>query len=314
MLQNALLLVPLLVLVCCSQQNRPIIGIMTQPREDHPEYGSYLVASYVKLFESAGARVIPIHFDSTKEELLHIFNSINGLVFPGGGSFIDYGHDLFFPNSMYLYNLTIEANDKGDYFPVWGTCLGFEMLHIFASEIFDRTVLSSYDAWDISYPLVWSQGHKESKMFSGLLQDHRVFDDLSKYNSTMNYHKFGVSPETYKTNTKLNEYFKILATNSDRQGKEFISIVESKKYPIYAVQFHPEWPIFEWEESANVAHFQEAVRGNSHFGRFFVNECRKNNHQFADKHDERRRLIYNYKADFTVTTTGDVQTYYFPKK
>jgi len=25
-------------------------------------------------------------------------------------------------------NLAIEANDKGDYFPVWGTCLGFELL------------------------------------------------------------------------------------------------------------------------------------------------------------------------------------------
>ena len=27
-----------------------------------------------------------------------------------------------------MVNLAKEANDNGDYFPVWGTCLGFEAL------------------------------------------------------------------------------------------------------------------------------------------------------------------------------------------
>ncbi len=28
-----------------------------------------------------------------------------------------------------MIKLAIETNDKGVYFPVWGTCLGFELLH-----------------------------------------------------------------------------------------------------------------------------------------------------------------------------------------
>ena len=28
----------------------------------------------------------------------------------------------------YLLRLAKEANDNGDYFPIWGTCLGFEAM------------------------------------------------------------------------------------------------------------------------------------------------------------------------------------------
>lgn len=29
---------------------------------------------------------------------------------------------------MHIYNIAKEMNEKGDYFPLWGTCLGFELL------------------------------------------------------------------------------------------------------------------------------------------------------------------------------------------
>lgn len=32
--------------------------------------------------------------------------------------------------AKYIIDLAKEANDKGDYFPIWGTCLGFEELLI----------------------------------------------------------------------------------------------------------------------------------------------------------------------------------------
>lgn len=80
---------------CCLQnfcQNakintRPIIGILDQPASDDLKpYGSrVLVASYVKWLESSGARVVPVRYDASKVELKSIFNSINGLLLPGGG-------------------------------------------------------------------------------------------------------------------------------------------------------------------------------------------------------------------------------------
>jgi len=43
-----------------------------------------MVASYVKWIESAGALVVPIHWDASYEELDNLFNSVNGMLFTGG--------------------------------------------------------------------------------------------------------------------------------------------------------------------------------------------------------------------------------------
>lgn len=48
---------------------RPIIGLLTQPGEPAPVGQSYVAASYVKWLESAGARVVPILYDMTEQEV-----------------------------------------------------------------------------------------------------------------------------------------------------------------------------------------------------------------------------------------------------
>ena len=49
------------------------------------------------------------------------FRSVNGALFPGGSG------DL--PRAARtMYSLAIKANRAGDYFPIWGTCDGFEWL------------------------------------------------------------------------------------------------------------------------------------------------------------------------------------------
>jgi len=45
---------------------------------------------------------------------------------------------------MHLYKLAIKANDEGEYFPVWGTCLGFEFMLIAAGN--DTSVLENINS------------------------------------------------------------------------------------------------------------------------------------------------------------------------
>jgi len=78
--------------------------------------------------ESAGARVVPIPYDADQATLEHLFNSINGLLLPGGGTL--QGNNTFTYNTGFLFKKVIEANDKGDFFPLWSTCLGYEVLHV----------------------------------------------------------------------------------------------------------------------------------------------------------------------------------------
>jgi len=54
------------------------------------------------------------------------------------------------------------------------------------------------------------------------------------------YHKNATSVDTFLDNQKLNAFFDITSVNFDGNGKWFVSSIEAKDYPIYAVQFHPE--------------------------------------------------------------------------
>ncbi|EMP25394.1 Gamma-glutamyl hydrolase [Chelonia mydas] len=98
---GARLLLLLLLLLCASalasvvsgsrrggSNERPIIGILAQECDftSFSRFGSsYIAASYVKFLESAGARVVPIRLNRSEEEYDKIFQSINGVLFPGGG-------------------------------------------------------------------------------------------------------------------------------------------------------------------------------------------------------------------------------------
>ena len=65
---------------------------------------------------------------------------------------------------FYVLNLPIilsfiiqQANDNDDYFPLWGTCLGFELL-AFIVVGNDISVLSTTDATNLSLPLEFIEG------------------------------------------------------------------------------------------------------------------------------------------------------------
>ena len=95
--------------------NYPIIGVFTQPSSSSNENCGgdclYLAASYVKQMESAGARVVPVNYYAKEDELDHLFESLSGFLFVGGGA-------AYPPSAQYIFDKTVEANDAGDFMPV----------------------------------------------------------------------------------------------------------------------------------------------------------------------------------------------------
>ncbi|EGG14019.1 peptidase C26 family protein [Cavenderia fasciculata] len=289
--------------------NRPIIGILTQPTNgDMANYGDqYLAASYVKYVESGGARVVPILYDSPADEIKSLFQSINGVFLPGGGVDLDQSPQ-YTDTLRLLYQLVIQANDNQDYFPLWGTCMGFQEINMMQANNLD--ILSPYDSENYTVPLNFTSAASSSRLFS--LATPSIMQNLASLPITMNNHMWGVAPSTFASTALLSSFFNVLSVNNDRQGRVFISTIEAKEYPIYATQWHPEKPLFEWWDQEVIDHSLQSIQANQYTSTWFVNECRKSLHSFPDQTAESAALIYNYAPMFTFDIEPDFeQVYYF---
>uniref|UniRef100_V9KMY2 folate gamma-glutamyl hydrolase n=1 Tax=Callorhinchus milii TaxID=7868 RepID=V9KMY2_CALMI len=284
---------------------RPIIGVLTQKTYgEFNKFGkSYIAASYVKHLESAGARVVPISINLSEDECKKLFYSINGLLYPGGG--VNIMTSSYAKLAAIFYNLTIEANDHGTHFPVWGTCLGFEELTFTTSG---ENLLTLTNTSNLTLPLTFTKESRDSRMFKKFPKD--LLQALAEEPLTANFHKWSLSVKNFTSNAKLSNSYRILTTNTDSQGLQFISTMEARNYPIYAVQWHPEKNPYEWSKKENIPHSLTAVKAAWYMAEFFVNEARKNLHHFSNETEEAKALIHNYLSIYTGDISNFQQMYF----
>uniref|UniRef100_A0A3Q3G2L3 folate gamma-glutamyl hydrolase n=1 Tax=Labrus bergylta TaxID=56723 RepID=A0A3Q3G2L3_9LABR len=259
---------------------------------------SYIAASYVKFLESAGARVVPVILKK-QQPLTHLLcgKSPNLDPLPGGSASLTTSG--YARAAKIFYDLAIDANQRGDYFPVWGTCLGFEQLTVLTSG---KNLLVNTNTSNIPLHLDFTN---DSRLFKGFPAE--LMKDLASEPLTANVHKWSIS--THETNEELNNFYKVLSTNTDGRV-EFVSTMEAYDYPIYGVQWHPEKNAFEWRKPY-IPHSSSAVKTTFYTAEFFVNEARKNLHRFNSEEDERQALIYNYSPVYTQLNSSFEQNYYF---
>jgi gamma-glutamyl hydrolase len=277
--------------------HKPTIGILAQRCHDCPGR-SYIAAGFTKWIESAGARAVPIRFYSSEAELRRLFNSVNGLIFPGGLTDL-YMDDPYVIAARKLWTWARETNDGGDPFPIWGTCLGFQLLHILESNVSFTQLLVDTDSVAQPTTLDFTDKASSSYMFSSMDKD--LVEKLSnpERNIALQNHMFGLPPDHYNTWPVLRENFDILTTSIDRQGVEYVSSAEHRQYPFLATQWHPEKPPFEFG-MAEVPHSLDAIRVSQHLANQFVDAARRSSHAFASPEEELNDLIYNYKLWFTL--------------
>ena len=84
--------------------------------------------SYIKFIECAGGRAVPLLYDDPIDVTFKKMEKLNGVFYCGGDADED---DKYYEFGKAVFFKAIEYNDKGSYYPVWGTCLGEEEFVMF---------------------------------------------------------------------------------------------------------------------------------------------------------------------------------------
>jgi GMP synthase-like glutamine amidotransferase len=179
--------------------------------------------------------------------------------------------------------LAVDANRRGRYFPVWGTCHGFQtMAMVFGGMNLDGSELDSFDALHAhmtSLHIPRGVIH-QSRLLKGMSRDFLTY--LTREQHILFANEHGISPKTFYSNRQLPSMFRVLAVAKDSIGRDMVAMIEARKYPFYATQFHPE-----------VVASLEPIRA------FFVGEVMKTGAK-RDKGVTRRKMaVRSFRQRFT---------------
>ncbi|XP_027339799.1 gamma-glutamyl hydrolase-like isoform X1 [Abrus precatorius] len=275
---------------------KPVIGILSHPgdgasgRLSNATGVSYIAASYVKLVESGGARVIPLIYNEHPGDLLKKLDLVNGVLFPGGWS----KTGLYFETSRYIFERALEKNEAGDHFPVYGINLGAQ--NILAIVSGDKDILETFNASNLPSSLQLWKNAIDGSVFQSFPEDllpHLETDCLVLHNS-----RYGISPRRLQYNKKLSSFFEILTTSKDTDDKIFVSTARGKNYPVTIFQWHPEKNTYEWATSSKAPRTEDAIRVTQSTANFLASEARKSSNK-PDAQEVRDNLIYNYSPTYS---------------
>jgi gamma-glutamyl hydrolase len=286
----------------------PVVGILTLPNAlpaPLANFTSQFPASYASWVGSGGARVVPLLYDAPAEATRALLAQLNGAVLTGGGTafFEADGVTLtqYAATAQLILDESLAAAARGEWWPVWGTCLGHELLLVLAAGP-NRTVLGSgFDSEDVQLALAPTAEAPASRLWGAVAaEEPAAWAWLTTENITENLHVQGVEPAAFAGSAALAAGYRVLTTNVDRKGRPFVSSFEGKAAPVYGSQFHSEKPAWEWTQDYAIPHSYHAVVANNALARFFVNETRRNARAFASRAAMLAALIGNTPPFFTA--------------
>lgn len=119
----------------------------------------------MKFVEAGGARAVPLRYDAPPGELKRLFTSVNALLLPGGSGDISDPASPLRAAGQFLFDLASDSNAAGDFFPIHGTCLGFEQLAVLLIGGRGGAVLSAFHAKNTASAVRWTPAAETSDMF-----------------------------------------------------------------------------------------------------------------------------------------------------
>ena len=151
----------------------------------------------------AGARVVPVIINQPLEQLKQLLDNLNGLLLPGGGATLvrnDGSYTFIMQQACELINHIKKRNDEGTYYPIWATCLGFEILTLCIAE--DSNILDNFESMP-SEPakLIFTPLTENSRIFThdnGILTANTVISIFENEAVALQAHYHGFTTQSFE--------------------------------------------------------------------------------------------------------------------
>ena len=290
---------------------KPVIGMygLVEPISDYYKYTKEAIdGGFVRWMEASGAEVVVIHIWYNHEQIISLLNQINGVLFSAGPR-----RPLKFDEPWESTGKFIFDYAKNNSIPIWGTCLGMQMLTVYMSDE-NTNFLEEYNSIGLkNVPL--TDLAKESKMLS--LFKEKDFHNFNNSQTSYHIHKHGISPGVFFSYKNLIENFDIIGYGYDNDGKKFVNVIESKKgkkHKIFGTQFHPEKNPFErgnWFKEKNP---MDALRRSQLLVMKFVEEARNNGNKFINNEERNKYTFINTYEKLKIGTYNKTRNYYYFEK
>ena len=253
-----------------TRKCRPIyIGIISAPmplKRLH-KASSYLKSTYLTWVSISGAVPVIIPYDLTPTQLERSLRNINGIVFVGGDientkTHSDDQYKTLIKNYTHTFKYAVEETSKGNPFPIWGTCNGFEILGMLGEnrrrDFFTPNHLQRETKFDAG-PLIFAGPSRLKSAFSANMRQRIANEPVTRH-----LHNFGYAVDSPHLK-ELTKYLRVVSIDTDENESAFVNMFEYIDYPFYGSQWHPEMPVSKLSSEVGAT-----------LSRFFKKECSNN--------------------------------------
>ena len=303
-----LLILFILVNIKSEREYKPVIGLYGNPEpiSDYTNYNrtSYPI-SYIRWLESFGAEVMAINSWYSILEIEYLLTKVNGILLMGGGRDFNVTSD-WEVKANFILNFAISYN-----LPVYGTCMGFQLINVLLSE--DEKILSTnkYDDVGIEHNLMLVKGI-DTKLFS--LFENREIEIIENNDSTLYFHHDGIDKNDFAKNELLNNILHLTSIAHDKNLNFFANSIEGKNNSIFGSQYHPEKVPYIRTVDYPLNHSTNSLIISQLIGLAFVEECRKNENRFEEKQRENYFFFNSYYNNSKFIFVYKEGTMYLDKK
>jgi gamma-glutamyl-gamma-aminobutyrate hydrolase PuuD len=251
----------------------PMIAVLAAPHTKGNTREASISGELVYWITSGGGVPVPVQHWSSDKELDLILAKTNGIVIQGSGLDIDLKRDYEVTVANIIKKVKALNTNKTHY-PLFAVGSGMELLS--AIEGKNHKIGTKFEGLNNTMSKLYftaSPIAKKFKLFA--LFDRKDYKSFMKRPTNSFNTQNAVEYGAFKKNALLNKDYIVTSYGKDKKKQKFVATIESNKFPIFGVLFHPERVAFSRVPQDNLQYTQNAFSVSQRFLNVLVQEGRK---------------------------------------